>query len=120
MPAHAVVVRAAARAAAMVKVRMMGASLPGGTAAGAGASLISAEVAKPRNLARVNTGAGAAVLVAMLPLRNRLANAPPLFVGRRREVAWLKRELRDNPVVVVSGPGGIGKTALVLHTLHRS
>ncbi|HEY6175756.1 MAG TPA: hypothetical protein VIX73_14955, partial [Kofleriaceae bacterium] len=51
------------------------------------------------------------------PLRYRLPNPPPIFVGRRREVAWLRAALVRSPLAVVCGAGGIGKTALVLHTL---
>ena len=50
-------------------------------------------------------------------LRHRLPNAPPLFVGRAREIDWLELAIRRAPVAGITGPGGIGKTALVLHVL---
>jgi predicted ATPase/DNA-binding CsgD family transcriptional regulator len=34
------------------------------------------------------------------------------FVGRRRELAELKRLLGDSPLVTLTGPGGVGKTRL--------
>src|SRR6188768_3582037 len=56
---------------------------------------------------------------APLPLRYRLPNPPPVFVGRRREVLELAKRIERAPVSVVRGLGGIGKTALVLATLHQ-
>jgi len=53
------------------------------------------------------------------PLRFRLPNAPPQFVGRAAELDWLKGALDRSPVAIVCGPSGIGKTALVLAALHR-
>src|SRR5262245_28492808 len=53
------------------------------------------------------------------PLRYRLPNAPALFVGRRDKIALLRRALGRGPVSVVHGLGGLGKTSLVLTTLHR-
>lgn len=55
-----------------------------------------------------------------LPLRYRLPNPPAVFVGRSGEVDRLKETLKRAPVTVVWGLGGLGKTALVLATLHRS
>lgn len=54
-----------------------------------------------------------------VPLRFRLPNPPPQFVGRAAELAWLHDALERSPVAVVCGPSGIGKTALVLAALHR-
>jgi hypothetical protein len=62
----------------------------------------------------------APVATPAVPLRYRLPNAPPLFVGRAGETAQLAAMLRRAPVSVVRGLGGIGKTSLVLHTLHRA
>lgn len=42
------------------------------------------------------------------------------FVGREEESRRLAGALEESPVVLVVGPGGIGKTALVLATLHRA
>lgn len=57
---------------------------------------------------------------AQLPAR------PPSFVGRATEVAALTAALRDGPdpagrcrTVVVSGPGGTGKTTLALRVAHE-
>lgn len=54
---------------------------------------------------------------ADVPLRWRLPNPPPLFVNREDERSWLTGAIERGPVSVVSGPGGVGKTALVRHTL---
>lgn len=54
-----------------------------------------------------------------VPLRYRLPNPPADFVGRREEVARLAESLRDTHVTLLVGPGGVGKTALGLHTLHK-
>lgn len=43
-----------------------------------------------------------------------------MFVGRAAESAQLEALLRRAPVAVVRGLGGLGKTALVLHTLHEA
>lgn len=54
---------------------------------------------------------------AQLPLRHRLPNPPPGFVGRESEQAFLRAAFTRSPIAVVCGPGGLGKTALVLKTL---
>lgn len=54
-----------------------------------------------------------------VPLRHRLPNPPALFVGRERETTWLTDAVKRAPVTVVHGPGGLGKTVLFLHTLHK-
>lgn len=52
----------------------------------------------------------------------QLPPAPPVLLGRTRELARLDEiRLRSDPapsVVVLTGVGGIGKTALALHWLH--
>ncbi|MFT7834955.1 tetratricopeptide repeat protein [Saccharothrix sp. BKS2] len=52
----------------------------------------------------------------------QLPPAPRLFTSRRRELAaldgWLATE--EAPVVVVSGPGGVGKTSLASRWLHAN
>ena len=54
-----------------------------------------------------------------IPLRYRLPNPPPLFVGRAEESERLRALIARAPVSVVRGLGGLGKTALVLHALHH-
>jgi tetratricopeptide (TPR) repeat protein len=52
----------------------------------------------------------------------QLPAAPAVFSGRQQEVAGLDECLTGDgplPLAVLSGPGGIGKTALALHWLHR-
>jgi tetratricopeptide (TPR) repeat protein len=48
-----------------------------------------------------------------VPLVWRVPNAPATFVGRRDELAAIRAASQRGPLVVVCGPGGIGKTALV-------
>ncbi len=52
------------------------------------------------------------------PVPRQLPAPPPAFVGRARELAAL--EAAGEPVVVVSGTAGVGKTALVLHWSHAA
>ncbi|MEM9190397.1 MAG: winged helix-turn-helix domain-containing protein [Myxococcota bacterium] len=54
-----------------------------------------------------------------IPLRFRIPNGPPLFVGRALDVQWLRQHLAAAPVQLLVGPGGVGKTALALHVLHQ-
>ena len=54
------------------------------------------------------------------PLRTRLRNPPPIFVGRRDEAKRLAEAIARAPATIVWGLGGIGKTALALHVLHAS
>lgn len=53
-----------------------------------------------------------------LPLSLRLPNPPPVWVGRQSEVDALAQALERGSLVMVWGPSGIGKTALVHRTLH--
>jgi hypothetical protein len=62
----------------------------------------------------------AAAAAPAVPLRYRLPNTPPLFVGRAEETAQLAAMIGRAPVSVIRGLGGIGKTSLVLHTLHQA
>src|SRR5262249_27005824 len=55
-----------------------------------------------------------------VPLRHRLPNPPPVFVGRENDVAWVERALDRGTLAVLCGVGGIGKTALALDVLHRA
>ncbi|SDO10635.1 AfsR/SARP family transcriptional regulator [Lentzea jiangxiensis] len=51
----------------------------------------------------------------------QLPRAPVSLVGRDAEVAVMDALLRghDGPVLLVTGPAGVGKTALALHWAHR-
>jgi DNA-binding SARP family transcriptional activator/tetratricopeptide (TPR) repeat protein len=65
-------------------------------------------------------GAPAETAVRPAPLPRQLPAAPAGFVGRRdllAEVTWLLRK-PAMPVLVISGPGGLGKTALALRAAH--
>jgi len=53
------------------------------------------------------------------PLRWRLPNSTPIFVGRELERARLAQLVDIAPVTVVWGLGGLGKTTLVLRVLHE-
>ena len=52
-----------------------------------------------------------------IPLPLRLPNAPPVFVGREREMGRLAELISRAPVTVVCGPDGIGKTATTIRAL---
>ena len=52
-----------------------------------------------------------------LPLRYRVPNPPPVFAGREFETNWIRARLATEAFCVVCGPGGIGKTSLVLHAV---
>jgi tetratricopeptide (TPR) repeat protein len=62
----------------------------------------------------------ARALRSRIPLRHRLPNPSAVFVGREDEIAWLATTLERAPVAVLCGPGGVGKTALVLRTLQTT
>ncbi|MET7397621.1 tetratricopeptide repeat protein, partial [Dactylosporangium sp. NPDC005572] len=55
------------------------------------------------------------------PVPRQLLPAPPGFVGRAEQLAALDRVLAPDgpPLVVLSGPGGAGKTALATIWAHR-
>ncbi|WP_053203911.1 AfsR/SARP family transcriptional regulator [Jiangella muralis] len=80
----------------------------------------SAPAVPPRPAAPVAVAAGPGTRPAQLPSR------PSSFVGRAAEVARLTAALRDDAApagrcrtVVVSGPGGTGKTTLALRVAHE-
>ncbi|MEV6715523.1 BTAD domain-containing putative transcriptional regulator [Lentzea sp. NPDC051208] len=51
----------------------------------------------------------------------QLPRAPVALIGRDAELGYLDALLRghDGPVMLVTGPAGVGKTALALHWAHR-
>lgn len=53
-----------------------------------------------------------------LPLSLRLPNPPAPFVGRAQEIRWLRTAVERAPITILSGAGGLGKSALALFTLH--
>lgn len=53
------------------------------------------------------------------PQLMRMPNPVSPFVGRDEQVDALIKALRDNRSVTIEGPGGIGKTQLLLHALDR-
>jgi hypothetical protein len=53
-----------------------------------------------------------------IPLVRRLPNPPAVYVGRESDLAWLAEAIDRAPVTLITGPGGVGKTALVLQALH--
>lgn len=61
---------------------------------------------------------------APVPTPRQLPGAPAHFVGREAELAEIDRQVegdRDGPaVVVISGVGGVGKSALALAWAHRT
>jgi hypothetical protein len=54
----------------------------------------------------------------LVPIRYRLPNPPPIFVGRRAEIDLLAATAKRGPVCFVHGLGGLGKTSLVLRMIH--
>jgi tetratricopeptide (TPR) repeat protein len=56
-----------------------------------------------------------------LPIPRQLIAPPAYFTSRNRELAAVEKALTSAsmPIVVLSGPGGVGKTALALQAAHR-
>lgn len=49
----------------------------------------------------------------------QLPPGPDTFVGRRSELAWLDRSAEPGQFVMITGTGGVGKTALARYWLNR-
>ena len=54
------------------------------------------------------------------PLKYRVPNPPPLFVGREDGLQRLEAALERAPLALVCGPAGIGKSALVAQWVHTA
>jgi predicted ATPase/DNA-binding winged helix-turn-helix (wHTH) protein len=50
------------------------------------------------------------------PVRARIPARTGALIGRERDIEELQRRLRENRLVTVTGPGGIGKTQVALET----
>ncbi len=54
-----------------------------------------------------------------VPVPAQLRRAPSGFVGRKSELRWLSDHLGDDRPLLIDGPAGIGKSALVLRWAHQ-
>jgi|HubBroStandDraft_1064217.scaffolds.fasta_scaffold03683_3 DNA-binding SARP family transcriptional activator/Tfp pilus assembly protein PilF len=57
--------------------------------------------------------------VPEVPVPAQLPRAPSGFVGRRPELGWLSDHLGDDRPLLIDGPAGVGKSALVLRWAHQ-
>ncbi len=57
--------------------------------------------------------------MARVALPWRLPNPPSPFVGRVKELAWLRRTLKAQPLAVIHGAEGCGKSALAAAALRK-
>ncbi len=82
---------------------------------------IEVDPAHPVHLLTV-TGLGYSFRPAPVRRSVRLALPPPpaLFVGRDADLEALEAAFREDRLVVLLGPGGVGKTALALQHAHRA
>ncbi|TVR00656.1 MAG: ATP-binding protein, partial [Deltaproteobacteria bacterium] len=74
---------------------------------------------RPSSPAGAPSRTTAASPVPRLPLSLRLPNPDPTFVGHGETLATLHTLLQDHPVVVLTGPAGIGKSTLATEALQR-
>ncbi|MFJ4184412.1 BTAD domain-containing putative transcriptional regulator [Kitasatospora sp. NPDC089509] len=76
-------------------------------------------------LAQVRSTAAGAPVPEPVPAPARLPRAPGRFIGREAELAWLDEQFgavqsaAATRLLLVTGPAGVGKTALVLRWSHR-
>lgn len=68
---------------------------------------------------RVETSVGTVASVPS-PLAHRVPVGPPVFLGRERETQALLARTAEDPLVVLVGAGGLGKTALAVHALRSA
>jgi DNA-binding SARP family transcriptional activator len=54
-----------------------------------------------------------------VPVPAQLPRVPSGFVGRHMELTWLSDHLRDDRPLLIDGPAGVGKSALVLRWAHQ-
>ena len=58
-------------------------------------------------------------VVAPIATPNNLVLPPTSFIGRRKEIDEIRRELSQSRLVTLLGPGGIGKTRLSVHVARQ-
>ncbi len=59
-------------------------------------------------------------VVSVVPLRFRVPNPPPVFVGRDHAVDDALAKLERSPVLLIAGPAGSGKSAFARAVVRRS
>lgn len=97
--------------------RPSGGSSPGSTSSPVAArGATEAAAAAPPE--RAEPAAGPATAPPPLPAPDLLPRTPRGFLGRERELAALDTAVDSARVALVTGPAGVGKTALALHWAH--
>lgn len=91
-------------------------SEPAGTSAAPGAGL---PVAATGTSTRTGTGSGTGTGATEWPAPDLLPRTPRGFLGRERELEALDAAVDAARVAIVTGPAGVGKTALALQWAHR-
>ncbi|WP_229878423.1 AfsR/SARP family transcriptional regulator [Streptomyces humidus] len=104
--------------------RLLGGGRAGGVlAAGPGVRLSQSQPQsqpQPSSPLRVQAQAQAPTAASERPVPRQLPPTPRRFVGRDRELARLDSCLRDaEPLALIVGPAGVGKSALALNWAHR-